>query len=61
MFNLLTKRYSLHNRSESESFKNRSFISKAYHEPYVNYATKVMLGEKKVAILTLIQHMKDMQ
>ena len=24
------------------------FISKAYHEPYVNYATKVMLGEKKV-------------
>ncbi|MDO4228641.1 MAG: carbamoyl-phosphate synthase large subunit [Capnocytophaga sp.] len=25
------------------------FISKAYQEPYVNYATKVMLGEKKVA------------
>lgn len=25
------------------------FISKAYGEPYVNYATKVMLGEKKVA------------
>lgn len=24
------------------------FISKAYNEPYVNYATKVMLGEKKV-------------
>ena len=24
------------------------FISKAYDEPYVNYATKVMLGEKKV-------------
>ncbi len=24
------------------------FISKAYKEPYVNYATKVMLGEKKV-------------
>ena len=24
------------------------FISKAYREPYVNYATKVMLGEKKV-------------
>ena len=24
------------------------FISKAYHEPYVNYATKVMLGEKKI-------------
>lgn len=24
------------------------FISKAYGEPYVNYATKVMLGEKKV-------------
>lgn len=25
------------------------FIAKAYHEPYVNYATKVMLGVKKVA------------
>jgi carbamoyl-phosphate synthase large subunit len=24
------------------------FICKAYDEPYVNYATKVMLGEKKV-------------
>jgi len=24
------------------------FICKAYNEPYVNYATKVMLGEKKV-------------
>ena len=24
------------------------FISKAYKEPYVNFATKVMLGEKKV-------------
>jgi carbamoyl-phosphate synthase large subunit len=24
------------------------FIAKAYDEPYVNYATKVMLGEKKV-------------
>jgi carbamoyl-phosphate synthase large subunit len=24
------------------------FISKAYKEPYVNYATKVMLGKKKV-------------
>ncbi|GIR22047.1 MAG: hypothetical protein CM15mP36_12540 [Flavobacteriales bacterium] len=24
------------------------FISKAYKEPYVNYATKVMLGENKV-------------
>jgi carbamoyl-phosphate synthase large subunit len=24
------------------------FICKAYEEPYVNYATKVMLGEKKV-------------
>jgi carbamoyl-phosphate synthase large subunit len=24
------------------------FISKAYNEPYVNYATKVMLGEKKI-------------
>ena len=25
------------------------FICKAYQEPYVNYATKVMLGEKKIA------------
>ena len=25
------------------------FISKAYNEPYVNYATKVMLGEKKIS------------
>jgi carbamoyl-phosphate synthase large subunit len=25
------------------------FIAKAYDEPYVNYATKVMLGEKKVS------------
>lgn len=25
------------------------FICKAYDEPYVNYATKVMLGEKKIA------------
>ncbi len=25
------------------------FIAKAYKEPYVNYATKVMLGEKKVS------------
>ena len=24
------------------------FISKAYKEPYVNYATKVMLGENKL-------------
>ena len=24
------------------------FICKAYDEPYVNYATKVMLGENKV-------------
>ena len=24
------------------------FIAKAYNEPYVNYATKVMLGHKKV-------------
>lgn len=28
------------------------FISKAYKEPYVNYATKVMLGERKVKDFT---------
>jgi len=28
------------------------FISKAYGEPYVNYATKVMLGEKKLKDFT---------
>ena len=30
------------------------FISKAYNEPYVNYATKVMLGKNKVKDLILI-------
>jgi len=25
------------------------FIAKAYNEPYVNYATQVMLGKKKVS------------
>ena len=24
------------------------FIAKAYKDPYVNYATKIMLGEKKL-------------
>ncbi|MGB5227669.1 MAG: carbamoyl-phosphate synthase large subunit [Eudoraea sp.] len=28
------------------------FISKAYGEPYVNYATKVMLGEKRISDFT---------
>ena len=28
------------------------FIAKAYQEPYVNYATKVMLGENKVTDFT---------
>jgi carbamoyl-phosphate synthase large subunit len=28
------------------------FIAKAYDEPYVNYATKIMLGEKKVTDFT---------
>ena len=28
------------------------FICKAYQEPYVNYATKLMLGEKKVSDFT---------
>jgi carbamoyl-phosphate synthase large subunit len=28
------------------------FISKAYGEPYVNYATKIMLGEKKLKDFT---------
>ena len=28
------------------------FIAKAYNEPYVNYATKVMLGDKKVKDFT---------
>ena len=32
------------------------FISKAYREPYVNYATKVMLGEKKLKDLDLNPH-----
>jgi carbamoyl-phosphate synthase large subunit len=29
------------------------FIAKAYDEPYVNYATKLMLGEMKVKDFTL--------
>jgi len=33
------------------------FISKAYGEPYVNYATKVMLGEKKVTDFDFKPHL----
>jgi carbamoyl-phosphate synthase large subunit len=33
------------------------FISKAYGEPYVNYATKVMLGEKKVTDFNFKPHL----
>src|SRR5690606_12328047 len=32
----------------SRAFRTVLFISKAYGEPYVNYATKIMLGEEKV-------------
>lgn len=32
------------------------FICKAYREPYVNYATKVMLGDKKVKDFTFNPH-----
>jgi carbamoyl-phosphate synthase large subunit len=32
------------------------FICKAYQEPYVNYATKVMLGDKKVKDFTFNPH-----
>jgi len=34
------------------------FIAKAYNEPYVNYATKVMLGEKKVTDFTFNPQLK---
>ncbi|HZW62770.1 MAG TPA: carbamoyl-phosphate synthase large subunit [Flavobacteriaceae bacterium] len=34
------------------------FIAKAYGEPYVNYATKVMLGEKKVTDFTFNPKLK---
>ena len=34
------------------------FISKAYKEPYVNYATKVMLGEKKVKDFNFNPHLE---
>lgn len=34
------------------------FICKAYREPYVNYATKIMLGEKKVKDFTFNPHKK---
>ncbi|QVY65827.1 carbamoyl-phosphate synthase large subunit [Polaribacter sp. Q13] len=33
------------------------FIAKAYKEPYVNYATKVMLGEKKVTDFDFKPHL----
>lgn len=34
------------------------FIAKAYGEPYVNYATKVMLGEKKIKDFTFNPQLK---
>ncbi|AWH85312.1 carbamoyl-phosphate synthase large subunit [Flavobacterium album] len=34
------------------------FIAKAYGEPYVNYATKVMLGHNKVTDFTFNPHLK---
>ena len=34
------------------------FISKAYQEPYVNYATKVMLGEKKLTDFDFNPHLE---
>ncbi|GJH40969.1 carbamoyl-phosphate synthase (glutamine-hydrolyzing) [Capnocytophaga sp. HP1101] len=34
------------------------FISKAYGEPYVNYATKVMLGEKKLTDFHFSPHLE---
>ena len=34
------------------------FISKAYQEPYVNYATKVMLGEKKLTDFNFNPHLE---
>ena len=34
------------------------FIAKAYGEPYVNYATKVMLGEKKVKDFNFNPHLE---
>jgi carbamoyl-phosphate synthase large subunit len=34
------------------------FIAKAYKEPYVNYATKVMLGENKVTDFDFNPHLE---
>ena len=34
------------------------FISKAYKEPYVNYATKIMLGEKKLSDFHFHPHLE---
>ena len=34
------------------------FISKAYQEPYVNYATKIMLGEKKLTDFHFNPHLE---
>jgi carbamoyl-phosphate synthase large subunit len=34
------------------------FIAKAYKEPYVNYATKIMLGENKLSDFTFKPHLE---
>jgi carbamoyl-phosphate synthase large subunit len=39
-------------RGQPRASRTVPFICKAYDEPYVNYATKVMLGEKKVKDFT---------
>ena len=35
-------------RDSPRASRTVPFISKAYKEPYVNYATKIMLGENKL-------------
>jgi len=37
---------------------NLTQLNEAYGEPYVNYATKVMLGEKKVTDFTFNPQLK---
>ena len=38
----------VHHRSQPACFRTVPFIAKAYGEPYVNHATKVMMGEAKL-------------
>jgi carbamoyl-phosphate synthase large subunit len=48
----------VYNRSKPRASRTVPFIAKAYGEPYVNYATKVMLGHNKVTDFTFNPQLK---